>query len=57
MANTNLWETYYYVHWLKLPTEPLINLMNSDFKIAETNTKLDEIAFIQTICINYCPGL
>ncbi len=29
-----------------LPTEPLINLMNSDFKIAETSTKLDEIAFI-----------
>ncbi len=26
--------------------EPLINLMNSDFKIADTSTKLDEIAFI-----------
>jgi magnesium transporter len=26
--------------------EPLINLMNSDFKIAGTTTKLDEIAFI-----------
>ena len=26
--------------------EPLINLMNSDFKIADTGTKLDEIAFI-----------
>jgi len=26
--------------------EPLINLMNSDFKIADTVTKLDEIAFI-----------
>ena len=28
------------------PDEPLINLMNSDFKIADTSTKLDEIAFI-----------
>ncbi len=26
--------------------EPLTNLMNSDFKIADTSTKLDEIAFI-----------